>query len=61
MRLAAQDTGYTGASVCLNCHPSQFASQSKSEHARALRKALPTDPGPGAKAQWAFGAGAKAV
>ena len=61
MRLAAQETGYTGASVCRSCHPSQFASQSKSEHARALRKALPTDPGPGAKAQWAFGAGAKAV
>jgi tetratricopeptide (TPR) repeat protein len=61
MRIAAQETGYTGASVCRSCHPSQFASQSKSEHARALRKAVPTDPGPGAKAQWAFGAGAKAI
>ena len=59
--LAAQDTGYTGTSACRSCHPSQFASQSKSEHAQALRKALPTDPGPGAKAQWAFGAGAKAI
>jgi tetratricopeptide (TPR) repeat protein len=61
MGLAAQETGYTGAAVCRSCHPSQFASQAKSEHARALRKALPTDPVPGGKAQWAFGAGAKAI
>src|SRR3954451_12748918 len=61
MGLAAQETGYTGAAVCRSCHPSQFASQAKSEHARALRKALPTDPGPGAKAQWTFGAGSKAI
>jgi tetratricopeptide (TPR) repeat protein len=61
LHLAAQETGYTGASVCRSCHPSQFASQSKSEHARALRKSQPTDPGPGGKAQWAFGAGAKAI
>jgi tetratricopeptide (TPR) repeat protein len=61
MPLAAQETGYIGSAGCRSCHPSQFASQSKSEHARALRKALPTDPGPGAKAHWAFGAGAKAI
>jgi tetratricopeptide (TPR) repeat protein len=59
--LAAQEAGYTGSPGCRTCHASQFASQSKSEHSRALRKALPTDPGPGAKAQWAFGAGAKAI
>uniref|UniRef100_Q026X7 Tetratricopeptide TPR_4 n=1 Tax=Solibacter usitatus (strain Ellin6076) TaxID=234267 RepID=Q026X7_SOLUE len=62
MPLAAQGSaGYIGSPGCRGCHTSQFASQSKSEHARALRKSLPTDPGPGAKAQWAFGAGAKAI
>jgi LSD1 subclass zinc finger protein len=39
----------------------QFDSQSKSEHARALRRAKTSDPGPGSHAQWAFGAGAKAI
>jgi Tfp pilus assembly protein PilF len=60
---AAQDAAslYVGSSVCRNCHASQFESQSKSEHAHALRRAQPTDPGPGSHAQWAFGAGLKAT
>ena len=59
MPLAAQE--YAGSTACRPCHASQFESQSKSEHARALRRAQPADPGPGSHAQWAFGAGAKAV
>lgn len=61
--LIGQDAGsaYVGSSVCRNCHPSQFESQSNTGHARALRRARPTDPGPGARAQWAFGAGVKAT
>jgi tetratricopeptide (TPR) repeat protein/Zn finger protein HypA/HybF involved in hydrogenase expression len=59
MPLAGQD--YAGSVACGECHASQFESQSKSEHARALRRARATDPGPGSHAQWAFGAGAKAI
>ncbi len=61
--LIGQDTGsaYVGSSVCRNCHPAQSDSQSKTDHAHALRRALPTDPGPGRRAQWAFGAGSKAM
>jgi tetratricopeptide (TPR) repeat protein len=61
--VAGQDTGpgYIGSSACRGCHASQFESQSNSEHAHALRRAQPTDPGPGSRAQWAFGAGAKAI
>ncbi len=44
---------YVGSKACQKCHPDKFALQSKSEHARALA--------PGQKAQWAFGAGDKAV
>ena len=63
MPIAGQDTGpgYIGSSGCGSCHASQFESQSNSEHAHALRRAQPTDPGPGSHAQWAFGAGAKAI
>src|SRR5690242_10412650 len=61
MPLAAQEAAYIGSAACRECHPSEFESQLKSEHVRALRKARPGDPGPGAKAQWAFGAGAKAT
>jgi tetratricopeptide (TPR) repeat protein len=53
--------GYIGSSACRNCHSAQFESQSKTAHAHALRKAQPTDPGPGSHAQWAFGAGLKAT
>ncbi|HWE07250.1 MAG TPA: tetratricopeptide repeat protein, partial [Rhizomicrobium sp.] len=61
--LAAQDasSGYIGGAACGRCHASQFGSQSKTGHAHALRRAQPTDPGPGSHAQWAFGAGAKAT
>jgi len=60
---AGQDvgSGYIGSPACRNCHASRFESQSKSEHAHALRRAQPTDPGPGSHAQWAFGAGLKAT
>lgn len=61
MPLAAQEGGYIGSSVCRGCHAAQFESQSKTAHAHALRKAQPGDPGPGSRAQWAFGAGLKAT
>lgn len=51
---------YVGSTTCRSCHPAQFQSQSGTAHAHALRPALPTDPGPGSHAQWAFGAGVKA-
>jgi tetratricopeptide (TPR) repeat protein len=54
-------SGYVGSSVCRNCHSSQFESQSNTGHAHALRRARPADPGPGSRAQWAFGAGSKAI
>jgi tetratricopeptide (TPR) repeat protein len=59
----AQDSpsGYIGSAACGNCHPSQFQSQSKTGHAHALRRAQQSDPGPGRRAQWAFGAGIKAT
>lgn len=59
----AQDnlTSYVGSFVCGKCHRSQFQSQGKTGHAHALRRAEQTDPGPGSHAQWAFGAGAKAI
>src|SRR3954471_5000837 len=61
--VAAEDaaSGYVGSKVCATCHVAQFESQSKTAHARALRRARPTDPGPGSHAQWAFGAGVKAT
>ncbi|MGA3239405.1 MAG: tetratricopeptide repeat protein [Bryobacteraceae bacterium] len=54
-------SGYAGSEVCGKCHAAQFESQSKTAHAHALRRAQATDPGPGSHAQWAFGAGTKAV
>src|SRR5262249_8862311 len=47
---------YVGSEACRACHPSQFTSQSKTGHARALAVAPPGSPG-----HWAFGAGAKAI
>lgn len=44
---------YVGSKVCGQCHPDKFELQSKSQHAHALA--------PGTKAQWAFGAGDKAI
>jgi tetratricopeptide (TPR) repeat protein len=63
MPLPAQEAnaGYIGSAACKGCHSSQFESQSQSGHAHALRRAAPSDPGPGRRAQWAFGAGAKAT
>jgi Cytochrome c554 and c-prime len=63
MLLAGRNSGlpYFGSVACNACHASQFATQSKTGHAHALRRAQPTDPGPGSHAQWAFGAGAKAA
>src|SRR5215472_7371293 len=61
MRLTAQSSGYIGSSACRDCHAPQFETQSKTAHARALRQARPTDPGPGSRAQWAFGVGLKAT
>jgi tetratricopeptide (TPR) repeat protein len=60
--LAGEDSasGYAGSATCGRCHSSQFESQSKTAHAHALRRAEPTDPGPGSHAHWAFGAGVKA-
>lgn len=60
---AGQDmaSGYIGSEVCGKCHAALFDSQSKTAHAHALRPARATDPGPGSHAQWAFGAGTKAI
>jgi tetratricopeptide (TPR) repeat protein len=46
--------------ACRSCHAARFQSQSETAHAHALRRAQPTDPGPGSHAKWAFGAGVKA-
>lgn len=51
---------YAGSVACRTCHPARFESQLNTAHAHALRRAQPTDPGPGRVAQWAFGAGVKA-
>jgi tetratricopeptide (TPR) repeat protein/Zn finger protein HypA/HybF involved in hydrogenase expression len=59
--LAAQEGGYIGSAACRDCHAEKYESQSKTAHARALRRAQPSDPGPGSRAQWAFGAGLKAT
>jgi tetratricopeptide (TPR) repeat protein len=54
-------SGYVGSAACHNCHAARFESQSNTAHAHALRRAQPVDPGPGGRAQWAFGAGIKAT
>ena len=53
--------GYAGSAACGACHSAQLESHSKTGHAQALRRAKRSDPGPGSRAQWAFGAGAKAI
>jgi tetratricopeptide (TPR) repeat protein/Zn finger protein HypA/HybF involved in hydrogenase expression len=60
---AGKDAGsdYVGSAACYSCHPARLKSQSNSAHAHALRRAQLTDPGPGSHAQWAFGAGVKAM
>jgi tetratricopeptide (TPR) repeat protein len=57
---------YVGSNACRACHAAEFESQSKTAHARALAVARPGSPIPGipapeSTAQWAFGAGAKAI
>jgi tetratricopeptide (TPR) repeat protein len=57
---------YTGSNACRACHAAKFESQSKTAHARALAAARPGNPisgipAPENKAQWAFGAGEKAI
>jgi len=55
---------YSGSAACAKCHPNQYASQSKSGHARALSlsrdhalaRQFPSNAG-----EWAFGAGDQAV
>jgi Tfp pilus assembly protein PilF/Zn finger protein HypA/HybF involved in hydrogenase expression len=57
---------YIGSEACSACHAPKFESQSKTGHARALAVARPGSPIPGipapeSTAQWAFGAGEKAI
>jgi Cytochrome c554 and c-prime len=52
----AAGPAYVGAETCGTCHPAEFAAQSKTGHARALRKSAATEPG-----DWAFGSGAQAT
>ena len=57
---------YVGSAACRTCHADKFESQSKTAHARALAPAKPGSPiagipAPENTAQWAFGAGQKAI
>lgn len=63
---------YVGSAACSGCHSAKFESQSKTAHARALAEAgaraastpgipIPALPAPENTAQWAFGAGEKAI
>ena len=54
--LNAADSTYIGADKCAPCHAAEFAAQSKTGHARALRRSTATEPG-----DWAFGSGAQAT
>ncbi len=47
---------YAGAAACQPCHPKEYAAQSASEHAQALRRSRAPEPG-----EWAFGAGLQAI
>lgn len=47
---------YAGSAACRTCHPAEYASQSGSEHARALARSRAGQPG-----DWAFGAGLQAI
>jgi hypothetical protein len=47
---------YVGSQACAKCHVTEFAAQSKSEHALALARSSPGQPG-----EWAFGAGSQAI
>ena len=56
--MIAADTAspYAGALSCRPCHPSEYAAQSASGHARSLAPSKPPQPG-----EWAFGAGSQAI
>lgn len=54
--LYSAEPSYIGAEACGACHAGEFAAQSKSGHARALRRSTATEPG-----DWAFGSGAQAT
>lgn len=53
---ATANAQFVGSQACQPCHADKFAAQAKSAHARALKPAEP-----GARGQWAFGAGQKAT
>ena len=53
---AAPKSEYAGANACKACHAAQYELQSRSEHARALAKSKPEQPG-----EWAFGSGLQAI
>ncbi len=53
---AAPKSDYAGAAACKACHAPQYAAQIKSEHASALAKSKPEQPG-----EWAFGSGLQAI
>lgn len=59
--VAEAPSEYAGSAACGKCHAVQFALHAKTPHSQALRKARATDRGPGSRAQWAFGAGVKAI
>jgi len=57
---------YVGSEACRTCHAARVETQSKTGHARALAAAkpgvpIPAIPAPENAAQWAFGAGEKAI
>lgn len=56
LRLLPATAGYAGADACRRCHESEYTGQSRSEHAHALARSQPAQPG-----EWAFGAGFQAI
>ena len=54
--LAAGTAEYAGSAACKTCHPTEYASQSTTGHAKALGRSKPGQPG-----EWAFGAGMQAI
>jgi len=53
---AAPPQDYAGSAACKACHAEVYAAQLKSEHATALAKSKPEQPG-----EWAFGSGLQAI
>lgn len=53
---AASKSDYAGAAACKSCHAPQYEAQVKSEHASALKRSKPEQPG-----EWAFGSGLQAI